>query len=367
MANIKDSQAKTDAELPFEAINKAEVTPVISAANKPGFQKIILLLLALISLIAFVLSLSVNFKLWQLQNQKTYFDEGLNKLKQQQSNMDMQLSSMKENMEDMLHESQKKITALNTNLQSALSERLYQKQDWLLLKARHYLELAQVNAHWGDDPKIAIALLQQADSILQELTLQQIFPIRQVIAKEIVQLQGLTSVDIPGILSQLDAAQGLVSKLPVVDDHATVNQQKTNQPVSGWQSRWQQSMSFLEKLIVIKHYDDDIEPALSPIHKAVLRDNIRMNLQEAQWAVLQNNIELYQQSLSRAVQNIKRIYEKDTPVTQTLLKQIQTLQQKTLRISMPVLDQSLQLLNQIIASKVDLRALPAAPAGDKKP
>ena len=367
MANTKDSQAKTDTELPFEAINGADATPVISATNKHGFKKTLVSLLALISLIAFVLSLSANFKLWQLQNQKTSFDEGLNKLIQQQSSMDTQLSSMKQNMDDMLLESQNKITELNRNLQSALSERLYQKQDWLLLKARHYLELAQVNAHWGDDPKIAIALLQQADSILQELTLQKIFPVRQVIAKEIVQLQSLSPIDIPGILSQLDAAQGLVSKLPVVDDTANATQQKTNQPILASQNRWQQSMSFLEKLIVVKHYDGDTEPALSPIHKAVLRDNIRINLQEAQWAVLQNNTKLYQQSLSRALQNIERIYEKDTPAIQTLLKQIQTLQQTTLRLAMPVLDQSLQLLNQVITSKADLRALPAAPAGDKKP
>lgn len=367
MATTKDSQSKTAAELPFEATNKADAAAVIPATNKHGFKKIILSLLALISLIALVLSLSANVKLWQLQNQKTSFDEGLNTLKQQQSTIDTQLSSMKQTMEGMQLESQKKFTALNTNLQSALGERLYQKQDWLLLKARHYLELAQVNAHWGDDPKIAIALLQQADTILQEITFQQIFPVRQVIAKEIVQLQALSPVDIPGILSQLDAAQALVSKLPVVDENANANQQKSEQPVSTWQSRWQQSKQVLEKLIVVKHYDDDTEPALSPTHKALLRDSIRMNLQEAQWAVLQNNIELYQQSLSQAVQNIKRIYEKDTPATRTLLKQIQTLQQTTLRIAMPDLEQSLQLLNQVIAVKADLRALPAAPAGDKKP
>jgi uroporphyrin-3 C-methyltransferase len=374
MANTKDSQSKTAAELPSET-NTAVATP--DTINKHhfhwhGVQKILLVLLALVSLIAFVLSLYTSIKFWQIQNQKASFDEELDKLKQQQTVMDKQFSSMKQNMEDMLLESQKKFTALNTNLQSALTERLYQKQDWLLLKARHYLELAQINAHWSDDPKIAIALLQQADSILQELSLQPIFPVRQVIAKEIAQLQALPPIDIPGILSQLDALQTIVSKQPVIDENAMqteadTTQQKSGAPVSAWQTQWQQSKSFLEKLIVVRHYEGDIEPALSPIHKALLRENIRMNLQAAQWAVLQNNTKLYQQSLRRAVQNIERAFENNTPATQSLLKQLQTLQQTALRVAKPVIDQSLQLLNQVISSNTNLRASPVTPAGGKTP
>lgn len=375
MANTKDSQPKTAAELPSEATNQADATPDISAASKYrarwyNIQKILLALLALVSLAAFVLSLSTSIRLWQFQNQKTSFDEDLGKLKQQQTTMDKQLVSMRQGIEDMVLESQKKFTALNTSLQSALTERLYQKQDWLLLKARNYLELAQINAHWSDDPKIAIALLQQADSILQGIALQPIFPIRQMIAKEIAQLQALPAVDIPGILSQLDAAQVAVSKLPVVDKNAIQtnaddNQQKTSPPVSAWKSHWQQSVSFLEKLIVIKHYDGDIQPALSPMHKTLLRENIRMNLQVAQWAVLRNNTRLYQQSLEQAVQNIERTFDTDTQSARSLRKQLTTLQQTTLHVAMPAIDQSLQLLNHVIGSHVP--AQPAAPAGEKTP
>lgn len=364
MANTKDSQSGADAEQPFETPTQTDAPP------RHNMQKILLALITLIALIALVLSLFINIRFWQFQNQKTSFDEDLGKLKQQQVTMEKQLVTIKQGMEDSLLQSQTKFTALNTRLQSALTERLYQKQDWLLLKARNYLELAQINAQWSDDPKITIALLQQADAILQDIALQPIFPVRQVIAKEIAQLQALPPVDIPGILSQLDAAQIAVSKLSAIDDrvipaNTDTSQQQTSTPVSTWQSHWQQSVSFLEKLIVVKHYDGDIQPVLSPMHKALLHETVRMNLQAAQWAVLQNNSKLYQQFLGQAVQNVERVYEKNTHAAQSLLKQLQTLQKATLRVAMPAINQSLQLLNQLIASDVNLRA-PAAPAGDKK-
>ena len=92
-----------------------------------------------------------------------------------------------------------------------------------------------------------------------------------------------------------------------------------------------------------------------------------MNLQEAQWAVLQNNNQLYQQSLKHASQNIERVFENNTQATQSLVKQLQALQQKPLHIKKPVIDQSLQLLNQVINSNINPRPLPAASAGDKTP
>ncbi len=86
---------------------------------------------------------------------------------------------------------QNKIQQMNKDLQAALREHFDQKQDWLLLKARYYLELAQINAHWSDDQQVTIALLQQADALLRTIPDQQLFTVRQAIAQEITQLQVL--------------------------------------------------------------------------------------------------------------------------------------------------------------------------------
>lgn len=377
MAKTNDKKNTTAIELPAETVKKTDASADISAPNTKCTRRhgIYRILPPLIALIALILSLNASVQIWQAnqsrQNQKNEFNHEIAELKQQQNDTAKQLAAATKNIADITLESQNKITALNKRLQSTFAERAFQKQDWLLLKTRHYLELAQINAHWNDDPQTAIALLQQADSTLQDVTIQPIFPIRQTIAKEIALLQALPLVDIPGILSQLDAAQTIVSKLPLTADPVktdTGSSQDTNNPSqSAWQNHLQKNMRFLEKLIVIKHYDDNVQPALSPIQQALLRESIRISLQEAQWAVLQNNTQLYQQSLEQALQNIKRTFKNNPQATEALIKQLQTLQQKKLRAEKPTIDQSLQHLNQLINSPGNLPAqpLPATSAGEK--
>lgn len=374
MANTKDTQTKTAIEPPAETVRQTDTAPTIAETSskhtyQPDGYKIFL---SLIALLALGLSLYACFQIWQSnishQKQETIFSVKLETLQQQQSDMNKQFSAATKSMADTQLQSQKEMTLLKKSLQSALDEHHYQTQDWLLLKARHYLELAQINAQWSEDPNTSIGLFQQADATLKEINIQKIFPVRQMIATELSQLQTLPPVDISGILGQLDALQTVVAKQPIVADTLPLNTdpaQNQQEPVSTWQSHLQKSMRFLEKLVVIKHYDEDSKPDLSPMHQTLLRESIRINLQEAQWAVLQNNTKLYQQFLDQALKNTERAFGKNTQITQKLIKQIQTLQQKTLRTEKPVVDQSLQLLNQLIDSNSKLRALPASHAGDK--
>ena len=113
-------------------------------------------------------------------------------------------------------------------------------------------------------------------------------------------------------------------------------------------------------MVIIRHRDEDINPLPSPAYEAMLREEIRLNLQEAQWAVLQNNEALYQFLLTQAIKQINRSFAPDE--TQALLKQLQTLQQIHLIQPKPILEQSLPLLNQFIETK-DKQG-PAAAKGD---
>jgi uroporphyrin-3 C-methyltransferase len=83
----------------------------------------------------------------------------------------------------------------------------------------------------------------------------------------------------------------------------------------------------------------------------MLREGIRFNIQEAQWAVLQKNDKIYQWSLKQAIQNIQRVFANDHSELPTVIRSLQTLQNITLTQKKPILEQSLLLLNQQIESK----------------
>ena len=118
------------------------------------------------------------------------------KVKQNQIDSQKQIETKTNSMQQSQNALQSKLDNLNKQLQIAMNQRLYQNQDWLLLKARYYLELAQMNTHWSDNYNAAISLLQQADKLLEQLSSPKIFDVRQAIAKEISQLKAIPTVDI---------------------------------------------------------------------------------------------------------------------------------------------------------------------------
>ena len=279
----------------------------------------------------------------------------LGTLEQQQLDANALFNSSMNTMNESQQKLQSQLNGVVKNVQSSLQERAYQTKDWLLLKARYYLELAQINAHWSDNWQTTLALLQQTDAILATINDQHLFEVRQTIAKDITQLQSMPKVDIPGLLSQLDAALSMVTNLPLKTTLVPANQptvKDTNKKeTSTWRHRLKESVSLLETLVVVRHQDEDIFPLPSPAYESMLRESVRLYLQEAQWAVLQGNESVYQFSLTQAIKKINYAFTPDGTETIAIQGQLQSLLQIHLIQPQPTLDRSLPLLNQFIESK----------------
>ncbi len=298
-----------------------------------------------------------NYKLQEkLANKNTQLKAEIAQLTRAQTNSQEQVETKTNEIKQTQDALQSKLDHLNKQLQTAMAQKLYQNQDWLLLKARYYLELAQINAHWSDHFNAAISLLQQADKLLDQLSSPQIFAIRQAIAKEIAQLKAIPAVDVAGLLSQLDAAQISVSNLTIqapideVGSTAEIETPKTAHP-SAWQTHLQDSVNLLEKMVVIRRDDEKIKPLMSPLYESILRESIRMNLQEAQWAIINNNPVVYQLALKQAILNLKRTFNQSSQNTVALLKQLNDLQEIKITRERPVIELALPLLNQMIDNK----------------
>lgn len=314
-------------------------------------------LILAVSLITATYTLYINNQLKQtlfIKNQELV--KKINKLKKQQFDEEQEMHAAI----DTLHLSEKTLEdtlrELHSQVQTTLQQPFYQKQDWLLLKARYYLELAQINAHWSSNQEMILALLQEADRILNALSDQKLLPIRQALAQEITTLQAQPKIDIAGQLSQLDALQNLIPELPIKPSLINPTLEKTTSEHNEPLSILEKNLNFFKKLIVIHHNDNNLMPLLlSPFYQTMLRECIRFNLQEAQWAILQSNEAVYQLSLTQALKNIKKIFDDEENHTKSLMSQIHALQQHPiLTTSLELNDQALTQLNQFIESKQKL-------------
>ena len=323
----------------------------------------------LIALVAISVSIYASYTSTRLQEVSKQTLQTLlsdmTELKQQQVNGILKINSTIDTINKTQEQFQEKLGTLDKNVQAALQQQMYQAKDWLLLKARYYLEMAQINANWSDNVQTTSALLQQADELMANFHDKPSLMVRQSIAKEIATLNNSPKLDLAGLLIKLDKAQAQVAQLPLNPtltpvDHepSTPNSPKT---AADWRDRLKDSVGLLEKVVVVRHHDEDILPLPSPAYESMLREGIRLNLQGAQWAALQNNEAIYQFSLAQALKNIKRSFEPQAPITLDLVKQLQALQQITIVLKKPSIEESLPLLNQLIESKT---AHVSTPSGD---
>lgn len=221
--------------------------------------------------------------------------------------------------------------------------------NWELQKARYYLELAQINTYWTTDFNTSVALLQQSDLLLKPFDEPKIFDIRQAIANEIAQLKAIPSVDTIGLLSKVEATQTLVNQLqvqPLAKKNIVPTEQKSD--TSNWPIRFQDSMNALEKLVVIRRHDKEIKPLLSSSLESLVKENIRINLQQVLWGIITHDAAVYQFALKQALNNIKRAFNENEPSVQALINQVNALQQVKWTQDKPANGSALPLLNTLI-------------------
>lgn len=341
------------------ANNQEEIKATPVEHNKPQHSILssITLVVALVAIAVASYTMVLNQQLQKKLNEgRGNLTTELAELKTNQVKAQEQVDAKADSIQQSQNELQEKFATLHQQLQTAMNQQLYQNQDWLLLKARYYLELAQINGYWTDNIKTTVALLEQADALLKQLNDPKIFDIRQAIAKEVAVLKGTEVLDVTGLLSRLDAAQTSVSNLTVQSpaspsENATPTDSANDAKTNAWRAHLQESMHLLKQIVVVRREDENIKPLMSPLFESILRESIRMNIQEAEWAVLNNNPAVYELALKQATINLKRTFKADEPNTAALISQLTELQAIQLTQEKPPAGTALPLLNHLIESK----------------
>jgi uroporphyrin-3 C-methyltransferase len=240
---------------------------------------------------------------------------------------------------------------LNNQFQSAITPSHDVSNHWLLLKAHYTLELAQLNAYWSTDRNTTITLLKQADSLLAQQQSPQLFPVRQALAREITEQETAPMLDQAGILSQLDAVQQQIVTRPFQQTSPLkqeITLTHTTKLPDSWQGRIHACLGLLKQFFVVRYHPDPLQPLLTPAYKALQRETIRLNLQEAQWAILQRNEAVYQLVLKQTMFNVNRAFGKNNTSTQSLIQVLTDLKNIPIHETKIIPETSLAILNQIM-------------------
>ncbi|MDF1684457.1 MAG: uroporphyrinogen-III C-methyltransferase [Legionellaceae bacterium] len=329
-----------------------------NAKAKPSSSKNTSWLIALCAMLLAIAALLMNWQLTQsMKHQTDAFDTDLEQLNEQQTAHEARLEDQYLNTKKAQATWQNKLDALTTSLETTRKEYNNLSDDWRLLKARHLLELAVMNAHWGSDKDTTVAMLREADTILAPIHNPKLIAVREGLAHDITEQLGTQKIDVTALLTRLDAIQARtfhLTVLPLPKDTVpeTVPETSTDET-----AHMHGVIKFVKNLVVIRHNDETLDPKPTLAYEAMLRATVRLNLQEATWAILERNDAVYHIALAQAITNLEHMFSSEATSTQALIGQIKQLDTTQLHADIIMPEQALTALNQLLKA-------PAEPEGE---
>ena len=229
------------------------------------------------------------------------------------------------------------------------------RDNWLLAETGHLLRLANQRLVMAADPVAAEALLKSADAVLRGVDDPSLHVVRAAIAKEIAALRALPKVDLEGIYLSLAALIEQADKL-VIFQLPKQEERAQPAPASDWQGRLHQgykaALSKLSDYVIIRRRDVPMQALMDPQWEGLVRQNVRMLLEQAQIALLSDNQVVYVASLKSAQQGVAQFQTSDEVGAKAISAEITRLQGLTIGIEQPDISRSLRALDDAIEKRL---------------
>ncbi|MEI8610537.1 uroporphyrinogen-III C-methyltransferase [Enterovibrio sp. Hal110] len=273
------------------------------------------------------------------------------------------LASAAQNTQVLIKQQDKTIVSL----QSALADMKGRRpNDWLLAEAEYLVNQAGRQLWLVHDVLTATTLMENADQRIAELNDPSMTPIRQAMAKDIMQLKALKRIDRDGLVLRLNSLQQEVDTLPlanaIMPQAEEVAPEKVSSDVSDWEQNLKASMNdFVGKFITYRKREGDVVPLLTPAQTFYLQENLKAKLDQAITAVYRENGRLYAESLSTAKAWAERFYNQDAKSTEAFITTLTHLSEQTISVNYPEVLHSQDLISEALSERLrrDLSPLPA--------
>lgn len=255
-------------------------------------------------------------------------------------------------LEDLRVELEARIDALaatTADVQERLAAEPQERgnEDWLWTESEYLLRLANQKLQLEGDIESALLLLTTVDNMLSDATAPALFRVREAIAREILAVKSVAAIDVTGLYARLSGLVPMVDELSlrkalVQNYNARLARQQQNSDTEmGFMAR---SLELLGSVFVWQRWDVAPEALLPPQQEAVLKQNLRLMLEQAKLALLAGEEVPYRDSLARGSEWVTRYFSVDSGAGRTLRVEMDALAQSDIVQSRPDISGSLEAL-----------------------
>ena len=252
---------------------------------------------------------------------------------------------------------EKRLDAIVTEIRSLAGTR---SQDWILAEVEYLLRLANQRVMMEKEVKGAIALLQAADTLIEQAEIVSAFPVRRAIAEDIASLKSLGHLDTEGTYLKLAAQIRQVDhlrrwQLEFRPDQSTEEVAKGDE--SAEDKTWDQdladaSAAIGDKLFSLVNYREGVErvrPILPPEEEYYIRQNLKLKFEHAQLALLNGKQTAYDQSIADSIEWVGIHFDQHDSVTEAMKSALEELSNAKVDQAMPDISGSLAEIRKYLA------------------
>ena len=330
---------------PASAKQEPAATKNTTEKNKQKVSKVA----ALALLISLIVASGVGYEFYQKLNAGKAQNLAVNELSEQNKLLVQELQALKSaqsNLQQALFNSEKKVAATlsesaaqnQQELKAALQKAQQQGSSLNPQEVTSLQRMAEFKLWAEKDYQGTSAVLKRLDALLSEHpgTVE----VRQAIMQDIQTLDSLKPIATEAIYLQLNSALNSVDNLVfnavnLPEEEAAIDENALSDDVSDWQQNLSNSWNkIVDSFITIRQHEGvSIEPLLTDQERHLINQRIKLNITQAQDALMSKQASIFFSALSEAKRLVGEYFKQDDDATKTVLKALSKLEKEQLNFN----------------------------------
>ena len=334
-----------------------------SVKNKPANDKQkVSKVASLALLISLVVASGVGYEFYQKLNAGKAQNTIVNELSEQNKLLQQELAALKSSqmsLQQALFNSEEKVSEALTQstlenqqaLKAALQKAQQQGSSLNPQEVTSLQRMAEFKLWAEKDYQGASAVLKRLDGLLSEYpgTIE----VRQAIMQDIQTLDSLKPVATEAIYLQLNSVINRIDELVfnavnLPEETLVIDENALSEDINDWQQNISNSWNkIVDSFITIRRHEGiAIEPLLTDQERNLINQRIKLNIAQAQDALLSKQASIYFSALSEAKRLTGEYFKQDDDATKSVLNTLSKLEKEQLNFSQEVTLQSTQTVKE---------------------
>lgn len=297
-----------------------------------------------------LVSIAIFYLAWEIYHRQIADHELLQAQEKQQQLVAQQMQVVQQQLIQL----QQAREEFSKQLTAALEQDHLRHDEIYVVEAEQLLRLASQELQLQRDVNGAIRVMQKADERLRLSDQPAIIKIRKALSEDLQALRKVPVVDTVGISLAISTVNKDIEQLPLkTPDPKSVELQATSaEPAKHNVSKWSELpravWEDLKSLVVIRNHEEPVKALLAPEQHFFLKENLRLQLEQARLALLSGEAEVYKDRLTMSISWLEHYFDKNSKTTQAVLETLKRIQKENIAPAIPELSRSYQAIQQFL-------------------